>query len=397
MVNDFANIIPHENKARLEKKLSDFEKQTTIEIAVVTVPSLDGDTIENFTTRLFKEWGIGKKDKNNGIMFLVAPKERKMRIEVGYGLEEYITDATSKKILSKEVRPYMQKNDFQGGIEAGVDAIIKRLKNVMPSQFPEGKESLPQKKSSSFSWFWVITLSIATLLTGLLIIFRLIKKSDRKSLPYLKQEFVKLKQKIPEAEKDMALLMKYPDKAEWKDIQKKFSEAPDIVNRLEDQFNSSKEKPDDKYLGLIDSGLLLLNQSVYAPGDKLSEINTAKEKIEDIKGEVFNIKEKVSKISNLPAWASKLLKEAEDKEKEAGSLPVSHVLAGSALLLAAFEIYKRILAPISSDYRSDHNNNLIIMPGGESSSHGSYNSSGGSDSPDFGGGDSGGGGSSDDF
>src|SRR3989344_5277330 len=94
-VNDFAQMMSAGARAQLEQKLVQLEKDSTNEISVVTINNLDGDTIENFAVKLFQEWGIGKTKNDNGILLLIAKDDRKMRIEVGYGLEGALTDAQS--------------------------------------------------------------------------------------------------------------------------------------------------------------------------------------------------------------------------------------------------------------------------------------------------------------
>jgi len=123
-VNDFAVVLKDSEKAQLETKLSDFEKNTGNEIAVAIISDLKGDTIENFAVELFKEWGIGKKGKDNGVLLLVARDDREVRIEVGYGLESFLTDAQSSWILKNEVVPAFKENNFYSGINAAVDKII---------------------------------------------------------------------------------------------------------------------------------------------------------------------------------------------------------------------------------------------------------------------------------
>ena len=91
-VTDNASILDDNAERTLDGKIRAFEKSTSIEIAIATVPSLDGLTVEDYGNQLFRKWGIGKKGENNGLLILVAPTERKWRIEVGYGLEEWITD-----------------------------------------------------------------------------------------------------------------------------------------------------------------------------------------------------------------------------------------------------------------------------------------------------------------
>src|SRR3989338_3070382 len=123
-VNDFAGIIEAETKQQLEQKLSAFAATTSNEIAVVTINNLDGDYIENFSAQLFKEWGVGKANEDNGILLLVAVDDRQMRIEVGYGLEGALTDAQANWIINNELKPAFQDQEYGAGIAKAVDTII---------------------------------------------------------------------------------------------------------------------------------------------------------------------------------------------------------------------------------------------------------------------------------
>jgi len=127
-VNDFAGVLTSEQQQSLETKIASFEKDTSNELSVVIIPSLKGDTIENFAEKLFKDWGIGKEKKDNGVLLLVARDDRQMRIEVGYGLEGALTDAQSFWIIQNILRPAFQKGDYYGGISGGVDGIISITK-----------------------------------------------------------------------------------------------------------------------------------------------------------------------------------------------------------------------------------------------------------------------------
>ena len=122
-VNDFADILSPSAEATLEEMLLQFEQETSHEIAVVTIPSLGGDDIESYANTLFREWGVGQADVNNGVLFLAAMEDRKMRIEVGYGLEGALTDIEAKHILSNVIAPAFREEDFDEGIAAGVEAI----------------------------------------------------------------------------------------------------------------------------------------------------------------------------------------------------------------------------------------------------------------------------------
>lgn len=126
-VVDGANILDAQARQQIEEKLSAFEAKTSDQVVVATLPSLQGTTIEDYGNRLFRHWKLGTKKNDNGVLLLVAPNERKVRIEVGYGLEGALTDALSKIIISTAIAPRFKQGDFAGGINAGVDAILSIL------------------------------------------------------------------------------------------------------------------------------------------------------------------------------------------------------------------------------------------------------------------------------
>lgn len=126
-INDGANLLDAQARQRIEEKLKAHEEKTSDQLVVATVPSLQGLTIEDFANGLFRFWKLGQAKTNNGVLLLVAPNERKVRIEVGYGLEGALTDALSKVIITMAVAPKFKTGDFAGGIEAGIDAILTIL------------------------------------------------------------------------------------------------------------------------------------------------------------------------------------------------------------------------------------------------------------------------------
>ena len=126
-VVDQANIMTPASRADVEAKLKNLEDKSSIQVVVATVKSLQGGDIETFANKLFRFWKLGEAKKNNGVLFLVAPAEHKVRIEVGYGLEGTLTDALSSVIIQSAVLPRFKANDFSGGIERGVDGIISVL------------------------------------------------------------------------------------------------------------------------------------------------------------------------------------------------------------------------------------------------------------------------------
>lgn len=126
-VVDQANILSADAKRSLETKLSELEAKSGIQLVVATVRSLEGQEIEPYANGLFRTWQLGEKAKNNGVLLLVAPNERRVRIEVGYGLEGTLTDALSKVIITNAITPRFKAGDFSDGIVRGVDDIITVL------------------------------------------------------------------------------------------------------------------------------------------------------------------------------------------------------------------------------------------------------------------------------
>jgi uncharacterized protein len=124
---DQANIINQQTREALEPKLAELEAKSGIQLVVATVRSLEGQEIEPYANQLFRFWKLGEKAKNNGVLLLVAPHERRVRIEVGYGLEGTLTDALSAVIISNAMTPRFKAGDFSGGIARGVEDIITVL------------------------------------------------------------------------------------------------------------------------------------------------------------------------------------------------------------------------------------------------------------------------------
>jgi uncharacterized protein len=124
---DQANIIPQQTREALEHKLAELEQKSGIQLVVATVSSLEGQEIEPYANELFRFWKLGEKQKNNGVLLLVAPKERRVRVEVGYGLEGTLTDALSAVIIANAITPRFKTGDYGGGITRGVDDIITVL------------------------------------------------------------------------------------------------------------------------------------------------------------------------------------------------------------------------------------------------------------------------------
>ena len=130
-VNDFAGILSVRQRESLEARLRAYERETSVEVAVAIVTSLEGKTVEDYARGLFRAWGIGKADKNNGVLVLVAPNERRVRIQTGYGLETQLTSSEAQAITRTAMVPRFRENDYAGGTIAGAEAVIEAL-GVMP-------------------------------------------------------------------------------------------------------------------------------------------------------------------------------------------------------------------------------------------------------------------------
>lgn len=124
---DEANLLDAATRAELTQKLTELEGKSTDQLVIVTLRSLQGTSIEDYGYRLGRAWQIGQQGKNNGVLLIVAPNERKVRIEVGYGLEGTLTDAISSFIVQNSILPRFRANDYQGGIKRGAEDIIQVL------------------------------------------------------------------------------------------------------------------------------------------------------------------------------------------------------------------------------------------------------------------------------
>ncbi|CAN5406006.1 hypothetical protein BH09VER1_BH09VER1_09600 [soil metagenome] len=128
-VTDTAGVLSSATVSSLNTKLENFEKETSNQVVVYLMPEVPSDyALEDFTQRTFASWGVGQKEKNNGVVLFVFPKSRKMRIEVGYGLEGVLPDARAKQIIENQIKPAFKRGDFNAGVTRGVEGILGSLK-----------------------------------------------------------------------------------------------------------------------------------------------------------------------------------------------------------------------------------------------------------------------------
>ena len=165
---DQADIIPAATRSTIEPKLADLETKSGIQLVVATVNSLDGEEIEPYANELFRSWKLGEKTKNNGVLLLVAPKEKRVRIEVGYGLEGTLTDALSTVIISNAIAPRFKVGDFGGGISRGVDDIISVL-TTDASEWQQRPSLRVDDQATRDPLNWLIVAGIIALVTLLIV------------------------------------------------------------------------------------------------------------------------------------------------------------------------------------------------------------------------------------
>ena len=145
-VNDYGNMISQSVRTELENELKSFEQTDSTQIVILTIPSLEGEVVEDFSIKVAESWKIGQKNKDNGVIFLVAKQERKIRIEVGRGLEGRLTDLMAGRIIDLVVKPRFKRGDFDGGFMAGISALIDVTRGEFKADGNDG-----QQKTDRFS------------------------------------------------------------------------------------------------------------------------------------------------------------------------------------------------------------------------------------------------------
>jgi uncharacterized protein len=135
-VNDYADMISPQEEMKLERALQSFELTDSTQVAILTIPSLEGDSLEDFSIRTVDQWKVGQKGKDNGVLLLVVKNDKKIRIEVGRGLEPVLTDLLSGRIIDGVISPYFKTGRFDQGIEAGVAAIVQATRGEFKADRP---------------------------------------------------------------------------------------------------------------------------------------------------------------------------------------------------------------------------------------------------------------------
>ncbi|MBR9911665.1 MAG: TPM domain-containing protein [Gammaproteobacteria bacterium] len=161
-VVDSADLISPAAEAKLNTLLAGHEQASGNQVVVVTLPDLQGYAIETYGYQLGRHWGIGQQGKNNGVLLLVAKRERKLRIEVGYGLEGVLTDAISSNIIYAVMQPEFKRGDFDAGVVAGAAAIVQAL----GGEYKLAKQGRQQSRPSKLAYVFIIFFILWVVLSG---------------------------------------------------------------------------------------------------------------------------------------------------------------------------------------------------------------------------------------
>jgi uncharacterized protein len=159
-VNDFAGLLSPAAQSQIENFLRNFDASDSTQVVVVTVPNLQGEPIDMVALQFAEAWKIGQKGKDNGALLLIGKEDRKMRIEVGRGLEGKLTDLLAGRIVDNEIAPRFKKGDFEGGIAAGVSAIVQSVRG----EYKGTGKSGGRKKNAGAWWLFPLLFFVLPLL-----------------------------------------------------------------------------------------------------------------------------------------------------------------------------------------------------------------------------------------
>lgn len=165
-VHDEARALQQSTVDQLEKDLKTYEDSTSNQIAILIIPSLDGDVLEEYSIRVAEKWKLGQKEKDNGVLLLIAVDDHKMRIEVGQGLEGVLTDALCSRIIRNEIAPAFRRSEFDVGVAAGIDSIIKAISGEYTAEdIDTSEQELSVTDRIIFGAFIYVILGVFTLIS----------------------------------------------------------------------------------------------------------------------------------------------------------------------------------------------------------------------------------------
>src|SRR3989338_4459614 len=448
-VNDFANIMSAETKQQTETRLRDYRQKTSIEVAVVTVLSLEGETVEDYTLGLAQSWGVGDKKKDNGVVLLVAPNERKMRIEVGYGMESDLTDVQSGRIIRDIIIPYFKESvdlptaaknaKLTKGIMAGIDAILTNL-GIKPFEARLEERKIAAEKAAAeqklqdeqVAAFLSIAIPTGLAIIVLIVIGIFIYKAEirRKYLKNIYDENIRslvncenyikeAEQKIPKAREKLEQLQKTNPKEVWSNLENRLNKLPaDLESQkkklalLQEEHRSSDRMNSETIYNKIVTLLTAISTSsglLEAITNKIQEVNDAKatsSKLIDSVPDSIKAARKELEHKDVKGRSRKYLDQAEDKYRKARSA-ADNQSVNWLLVVALFAEAMALVASAKSKAKSDkedaeekrhprpkRNSYSSSSNYSNSSNWSSSSSSGSSSFGGFGGGSFGGGGAS---
>jgi uncharacterized protein len=176
-VVDAANLLSPDQEAQLTQRLEALERASTRQLVVVTIASLQGYPIEDYGYRLGRHWNIGQRSANNGAILIIAPNERKVRVEVGYGLEPILTDAFSNRVIDEQIVPRFRAGDMPGGILAGADALIEQLQ--APPEAAEARVRAAMEANGNDDGGTIITIVFWLVVVGFIVISMIARRGGR--------------------------------------------------------------------------------------------------------------------------------------------------------------------------------------------------------------------------
>ncbi len=162
-VSDYAGMLTSEQVSSLEQKLREFEKATSNEIAILIIPGLEGENLEEFSIKVASAWGVGKRNKDNGILVFIAKEDRKIRIEVGYGLEGVVPDGAAGFIIREYMTPQFKEGHFYKGINDAVDSLMKATNKEYAEEF---KKEMRKEELVKLAILLTVIGAVLTLITA---------------------------------------------------------------------------------------------------------------------------------------------------------------------------------------------------------------------------------------
>ena len=164
-VTDLAGLLTAEQVSTLDSKLRELESTDSTQVAVLIIPSLEGEALEDYSMRVVEAWKLGQKARDNGALLFVSMKDRKIRIEVGYGLESNLTDARTNQIIRNNISPRFKEGDFYGGIDAGLTGIIQSVRGTYQAE-PEPERRQVRKSGGIFNLLIVMLFPLLWVLSA---------------------------------------------------------------------------------------------------------------------------------------------------------------------------------------------------------------------------------------